>query len=126
MLGKYSMTPTLVTRSIGDWDASRACIPQPELLRFEIAAGARARIAIASDGLWDFASVARAAEMIHGMRSAKASADKLLRHAVLKSNQKFNQLKDDTTVVVVDLDCRDAAARAADKPPSSSACCNVQ
>ena len=121
---------TLVTRSIGDWDASRACIPQPEILRFYVSKGERSRIVLASDGFWDFTSHPKAAEMLHAAKSAQASADQMLHHAVARSNSKFNELKDDTTVVVVEIDRREkeerAAAAAMANPPEGGGCCAVQ
>ena len=103
---------TLVTRSIGDWDASRACIPQPEIVRFTLEEGSLARVVLASDGLWDFATHAQAAGLLHKARTAEAGARSLLRHAVQASNVRYNDLKDDTTVVVVELDCRAPGDRA--------------
>ena len=122
------MPSTLVTRSIGDWDASRACIPHPSILRFELPRGAHARIVIASDGLWDFATHAKAATLVRAAKSAQAAADRLTRLAWETSHAKFERLKDDTTAIVVELDCRGAearraaAARAAAAPSGSCAC----
>ena len=118
---------TLVTRSIGDWDASRACIPHPQILRFELARGSHTRIVLASDGLWDFATHEKAADIVCRAKSAQAAADRLTRFTSNESNSKFGRLKDDTTVVVVELDFRDAAARGtAPTPPQRKSTCSVQ
>ena len=44
------LSDTMMTRSIGDWDASRACIPEPECMPFEVATGDHVRVVLASDG----------------------------------------------------------------------------
>ena len=103
---------TLVTRSIGDWDAARSCVPHPEIARIELAPGSRSRFVLASDGLWDFVSAEKAAAVAFAAPSAQRAADRLERLAVERSNNKFDFLKDDVSVVVVDVDLRDEETRA--------------
>lgn len=117
---------TLVTRSIGDWDASRACIPHPQIMRFELARGTYARLILASDGLWDFATHEKAAALVRRARSAQTAADRLTRFAWDTSHARLNRLKDDTTVVVVELDCRDVEARTKAAATPTSRACAVQ
>jgi len=114
---------TRVTRSIGDWDAARSCIPEPELRRFTIARGTHSRLLLASDGLWDVISPAQACRLVRGAATAQRAADLLLGMAERISNEKFGRLKDDTTVLVVDVDLRTEAMRQAAKREGS--CCVV-
>jgi len=118
---------TLVTRSIGDWDSSRACIPHPDIHRFEVPSGTHARIVLASDGLWDFVTHERAAELVAAARSARKAADRLVSLAEVRSKAKFNRLKDDTTVIVVDLDYRGMDRDGSSTEVASGSCaCTVQ
>lgn len=59
--GDHGQVSTCVTRSIGDWDGSRAMIPQPELLRFEVQPSEHVRCVMCSDGVWDFLTLDEAA-----------------------------------------------------------------
>ena len=59
---RFAPVSTAVTRSIGDWDAARTLIPQPDLYRFEVGASEHERVVLASDGVWDFVSAAQAAK----------------------------------------------------------------
>ena len=85
---------TVVTRSIGDWDASRAVIPEPEVETWAIppygarpAPGATVydRVIMASDGLWDLVSPQSAERMVRRVRDPTAAAAKLLRAATRES-----------------------------------------
>jgi len=114
---------TRVTRSIGDWDAARSCIPEPELHRFTLARGTHSRLLLASDGLWDLLTPAHACRLVRGASTAQSAADLLLAVAERLSNQRFGRLKDDTTVLVVDVDLRGEEVRRAAAKKGS--CCIV-
>lgn len=101
----YGLSDTMMTRSIGDWDAARACVPDPEIMRFEVSSGAHERVVIASDGLWDVCTNEKAASIVRKAKSAADAAYKLAEYAWRTSHARFDRLKDDTTIVVVDLDC---------------------
>ena len=47
---------TAMTRSIGDRNAARCCIAEPEIVTTLVPADEPARVIIASDGLWDAVS----------------------------------------------------------------------
>ena len=98
-----SSTSTAVTRAIGDWDASRAIVPQPEILRVRCGPERCMRVVLASDGLWDFVPTAEARDILCTYTSSQACADRLVAKAVDRSKRRLNQLKDDTTVIVVTL-----------------------
>ena len=51
--GVNAQVTTAMTRSIGDWDGSRAMIPHPDVNRFEVGHGEWVRVVLASDGIWD-------------------------------------------------------------------------
>jgi len=108
-----------MTRSIGDWDASRAMVPHPELQHFQVGPGAFQRVVLASDGVWDFVSEAEAACAVRNARTAQAAADALVRLASAKSMAKLNRLKDDTSCVVVDLN----PSRRAFEPAAAASGC---
>jgi len=91
---------TCVTRSIGDWDASRACVPQPDAVRFDVPADGFVRVVLASDGLWDFVSHADAARLLRTSATAQRAAEQLVSLAKNRSVQRIGRLKDDTTVIV--------------------------
>ena len=96
-------TSTAVTRAIGDWDASRAIVPQPEILRVRCRAERCLRVVLATDGLWDFVSTAEARKILCRCASSQACADRLAAKAVARSKSRLNLLKDDVTVVVVTI-----------------------
>ena len=60
---------------------------------------------------------------MRGAATAQRAADLLLGMAERISNEKFGRLKDDTTVLVVDVDLRTEAMRQAAKREGS--CCVV-
>lgn len=94
---------TCVTRSIGDWDGSRALVPAPELHRFTVGTAAWVRVVIASDGLWDLVTSKEAAHTLRTHATPQAAAARLVRMARDRSLNRFGLLKDDTTVLVVEL-----------------------
>ena len=94
---------TCVTRSIGDWDGSRALVPEPELMAFKVAPHEFVRVVIASDGLWDFVSHVEAAKVVRKSYSSTRAAERLVQLACNRSLSSRGRLKDDTTVIVVDL-----------------------
>ena len=98
------VSDTMMTRSIGDWDASRACVPQPECRAFRVERGGWRRVVLASDGLWDVVSREKVAKVAWRAKSANDAAASLAELAWTVSHQRFERLKDDTTVLVVDLD----------------------
>lgn len=85
--------------------------------------GTHSRLLLASDGLWDVISPAQACRLVRGAATAQRAADLLLGMAERISNEKFGRLKDDTTVLVVDVDLRTEAMRQAAKREGS--CCVV-
>lgn len=101
--GNVQSVSTAVTRAIGDWDGSRAMIPHPEIIRFKVTGSRCVRTVIASDGLWDLVSVEEASKVLKKGKTPTSCADKLLEMALFRSNSKFNELKDDTTVMVIEL-----------------------
>jgi len=95
---------TATTRAIGDWDGSRAQVPHPEILRFKVPTGGCMRAVLASDGLWDLMTPDEASDKaLCRARDAQACANQLRDLARDRSNQRFNALKDDITVLVVEL-----------------------
>ena len=121
-----------MTRSLGDfymqhhgatWEPAVSCIDLFDLVdQLD-----HITLILASDGLWDFATHEKAADLVCRAKSAQAAADRLTRFTSNESNSKFGRLKDDTTVVVVELDFRDAAARGtAPTPPRRKSTCSVQ
>ena len=61
------------------------------------------RVIIASDGLWDFCTPELAAAIVRRAPTAKKAAREMVRLAELRSKAKFNEIKDDTTCVIIDL-----------------------
>ena len=114
-----------MTRSIGDWDAARSCIPEPEIQRFCVREGGHCRVALASDGLWDFCSFQRAAKIVRGAATAQVAADALVALVERESERRFGRLKDDTTVAVLELDLRSEEARQAAHAAQAGGCCVV-
>ena len=95
---------TTVTRSLGDWDASRGLTPQPEVATFTVGPGQHERVLIASDGLWAFVSHAEAAAVVRKASSASDASAQLAEKAEMRSWRRKGKLFDDVTVVCVDLD----------------------
>jgi len=97
---------TTVTRSIGDWDAARCVLPEPELATWTLPSDLFfERVVLATDGLWDVLTDARAVQrIVFRHDDPQAVADALMEAARAASIKKFQTPhKDDTTVVVVDL-----------------------
>ena len=101
--GEDGKVSTCVTRSIGDWDGSRAMIPQPELRRFEVSGEEHVRVVLCSDGVWDFVTVEEAAAVARRARTCDDATRLIVQKAYNRSMRKLERLKDDTTCVVVDL-----------------------
>ena len=115
----------MMTRSIGDWDAARALTPHPQSLRFAVcAAGAadgegggaaappqRWAVVLASDGLWDQVPHERAAAVVRAAVDPQGAADALVKLATVGRATP----KDDTSVIVVDLN-------PAELPPQTPRC----
>ena len=107
---------TSVTRSIGDWDSSRALVPMPDVVERVVPDGAHKRYVLATDGLWNAASPKRVSRVAHDRKyydDPQACADALLA-LVRESPRGF---RDDTTVVVIDV--RPARHLAPMVPPAS-------
>jgi serine/threonine protein phosphatase PrpC len=85
-----------MARSIGDFDAGDRVLGKPDVRQVTIPSGG-ARLIIASDGLWDAVKPKNAAHHTRDMGASEA-AHKLLAQAIKKDH-----LKDDVTVVVVDI-----------------------
>lgn len=105
---------TCVTRSIGDWDASRAVIPEPETRSWALDAvgddpatadgAVFDRVILASDGLWDLVAFEAAEALVRPVDDPQQAADKLMKRARAESSRRgYQGLKDDTTIMVVDL-----------------------
>ena len=120
--GGLRTVSTAVTRAIGDWDGSRALVPHPEVTRFRVTSSQCVRAVIASDGLWDLVSPDEASEVLRTGKSATSCANRLLEKALYRSNTKFNELKDDTTVMVVELNPSGEPPPVA---PAGGGCCVV-
>ena len=101
--GVRAEVTTMMTRSIGDWDGSRAMIPHPDLSRFEVEAGQWQRVILASDGLWDFVTPEEAVKIARREKSPEGAAQRLVAQAYRRSNQKVGYMKDDTTCICIDL-----------------------
>jgi serine/threonine protein phosphatase PrpC len=112
-LRKCGEVTTSVSRSIGDWDAARVLVPQPDVLTFTLEQGGWERVILASDGLWDHCTLSDATEAAGSSASAQQAADRLVRRvANLKAPGRSGRLlKDDVTVVVVDLNLTGKPAR---------------
>ena len=94
---------TCVTRSIGDWDASRAVIPEPETKTWDTSS-VFDRVVLASDGLWDLVSFEAAATCMRSVDDPQKAAQLLLKRAKSESARRgYSGLKDDTTILVVDI-----------------------
>ena len=99
---------TCVTRSIGDWDASRTLIPHPEIIERVVKRGNHKRFVIASDGLWGTLSLNKIAKLAYRNRDdPQKCATSILRHVRLECAQlngvREHPFKDDTTIVIVDV-----------------------
>ncbi|KAJ1446272.1 phosphatase 2C-like domain-containing protein [Pelagophyceae sp. CCMP2097] len=95
---------TQVTRSIGDWDASRSVLPELEARGWAVGPDAFDRVVLATDGLWDVVSHADAVRLVkrRGL-SPQRAAEVLLRCARGAYARKGGGVRDDVTVVVVDI-----------------------
>ena len=103
MSGKVS---ACVTRSLGDWDASRAVIPEPDCHAWPVPRGEPfyERVVLASDGLWDLVDFAGTEAVCRKVPDPQLCAERLLRIAKTESSRRgYRGLKDDTTILVVDL-----------------------
>lgn len=121
--GERSSVSTCVTRSIGDWDASRAMVPHPDVHRFEVRGANWVRVIIASDGVWDFVTDREAATLARRCEKAQDAATKLVDLAYRRSMRRLERLKDDTTALVVDLN----PSASPFQPPTATpgGCCMV-
>lgn len=86
-----------MSRTLGDAAAGAAVSPVPEVRRC-VAPPQGGRLIVGSDGLWDALPPKAAVQCARGAASALEAAQKLLAAAI-----KRDKLKDDVTVIVVDL-----------------------
>jgi len=113
------------TRSIGDWDGSRVCIALPEVRSFQLPRGSASRFILASDGLWDIFKPKRVAKRVHqrGKKSALALAQDLISWVVGESQHRYSLLRDDVSILVVDVgDVAAVCASRGSRVVGSSAC----
>jgi len=92
-----------MTRSIGDWDAARAMIPHPHIERFTVPPDGHMRVVLASDGLWDVISDADVSLELRNAISARVAMEQLARVATKICMQRFGKMKDDTSIICVDM-----------------------
>ncbi len=109
-----------MTRSMCDWRASDLVLPNPQIRTFSVPAGARHRICLASDGLWDICSFDAAAKVMATASTCKAAANKLLGMACKEylEVREHDTMDDDTTILVVELNPSGIA-------PPRAGCCSV-
>lgn len=67
-----------MTRSICDWRASDLVLPHPQIHTFEVPANEAYRVCVASDGLWDICSFAKAATTMKNAPNVEKAAKTLL------------------------------------------------
>ena len=100
---------TCMTRSIGDWDSARVCLPHPEVHRSHVRkSGAFSRFVIASDGLWDVCNTQHAAAIVSAVEEPQKASDALMAYCkreYLKLNGlgREDPFGDDVTILVVDV-----------------------
>lgn len=101
---------TCVTRSIGDWDSSRALVPHADVVVHDLAGVANpawTRYCIATDGLWDVVTPQLATDELLAVEDPQAAADALLARARRKyaktQRGAADPFKDDTTIIVFDV-----------------------
>ena len=75
----------------------------PDLYRFDVGSSQHERVVLASDGVWDFVTPVQAAKITRNTPGAREASAALLRLATDRSHAKFGALKDDVSVIVVDL-----------------------
>ena len=117
---------TTVTRSIGDWDAARSVLPEPDLVSWSLDDVLFDRIVIASDGLWELLTLAAVEAIVAtNYDDPQRCADALLKRARASSLAKFRTpFKDDTSVVVVDI--QSPSASISRPPPVDTRCtCSI-
>eukprot|EP00798_Chlamydomonas_sp_ICE-L_P005307 gene5307-18551_t len=85
-----------VSRSIGDLDAGKEVVPVPHIRQFLVPVNG-ARLVIASDGLWDVLSCAKAARLIRTKPEKAAAA------ALLVAVQEDQRVMDDASIIVLDI-----------------------
>ncbi len=98
---------TAMTRSIGDRGAARCCIAEPEFTTQLVEPGQKARVIVASDGMWDVyaddesETISRGTRM-DGLRSSADAASLLAKRA--QEDRSFDGLSpDDITIIVIDI-----------------------
>lgn len=72
---------TAMTRSIGDRGAARCCTAEPEVATVMVGPGLRARLLVASDGLWDVLTVEQAEQLGRPGRGPEGAALTLVTRA---------------------------------------------
>mmetsp|Transcript_24848 Transcript_24848/g.48619 ORF Transcript_24848/g.48619 Transcript_24848/m.48619 type:complete len:361 (-) Transcript_24848:284-1366(-) len=94
-----------MTRSIGDKHCSSAVIADPEFTTFRIPKHEKARLVVASDGIWkvlEYKSVRKVmSKSVTPMEAANALAAKALR----RTERAYHLTRDDITVMIIDIGC---------------------
>lgn len=86
-----------VSRSIGDVDCGPLITPLPHVKQVRVPWSTGGRFIMGSDGLWDAVSSERTAKLTRGLPATTAAP------ACVKESIKMKGLRDDVTVLVVDL-----------------------
>mmetsp|Transcript_3513 Transcript_3513/g.6479 ORF Transcript_3513/g.6479 Transcript_3513/m.6479 type:complete len:383 (-) Transcript_3513:292-1440(-) len=113
LYNEVTKVSTMVTRSLGDSMAASALSGEPEFA-FDTAPDG-SRLILASDGIWDVISVAKAASIIKGTKDARKAA-LLLCAAAKKIRLYGGHAPDDISAIVVNLD-KSSVAPALPKAP---------
>lgn len=121
---------TAMTRSIGDREAARCCISEPEVVTMVVEATQKARIVICSDGVWDVYDNAEAVSVTKGnrlnvMKTSLASANHLAAHAL--EDRVYDGLPaDDITVIIADVFGGMVPRQGGEAGSSEGGCCALQ
>ncbi|GBG71916.1 hypothetical protein CBR_g10852 [Chara braunii] len=85
-----------ISRSLGDSDAGKCILPVPHVKQIKLSTRG-GRLILATDGIWDVLSNEKAAKCCRGLPPQKAAS------LILKEAVKARGVKDDMTVIVVDI-----------------------
>uniref|UniRef100_A0A7S3K3I8 PPM-type phosphatase domain-containing protein n=1 Tax=Aureoumbra lagunensis TaxID=44058 RepID=A0A7S3K3I8_9STRA len=124
---------TTVSRSIGDWDASRAVIPEADFVSWNLPPTENTdhiqfyhRVLLASDGLWDVLPQKRIEFILATTLDPQDACDKLMDDAKKKSIKSgFRTYKDDTALIIVDIKANGALPKMAAAGASTPCTCNI-
>jgi serine/threonine protein phosphatase PrpC len=112
-----------MTRSICDWRAADMVLPNAQIHTFEVPAGKVFRVCLASDGLWDVCTFARAAAIIGKSKSVHTAALEMMAIPVGEyiGVRGHDMMDDDTTILVVELNPSGIKVAS----PSGDGCCSM-